>query len=182
MRDEVYPLGMNEKGNSDRLWGSLLKDLAIIAAILAVGGMIGTAVNWKLVRGAWEGGYALEATPAQSSEVNLSPISLQEIRALSDLKKAVIVDARREFFYAKEHIPGSLTLPLVQYEDRIGAFQQQVGHDRLLIIYCSGYGCEDSHQLGLKLQGVGYKRMRVFSGGLPEWKQAGLPTEGTDAR
>jgi rhodanese-related sulfurtransferase len=173
---------MNRKDNSDGFGAVLLKDLAMIAAILVFSGMVGTAVNWKLVRGAWEGEYALEQHPAQSADGNLQPISLQEVRGLNDQKKAVIVDARRDFFYTKERIAGALALPLAQFDDRIASFQQQVDRDRLLITYCSGYGCEDSHQLALKLQQSGYKRIRVFSGGLPEWKQAGLPTEGTDLK
>ena len=175
-------MAMKRKDNSDGLWAMLLKDLAMIAAILVLSGMVGTAVNWKLVRGAWEGEYALKQNPGPAAEANLQPISLQEVRGLNDPKKAVFVDARRDFFFAKEHIAGAWALPLAQFDDRIAFFQQQVERNRLLITYCSGYGCEDSHQLALKLQQAGYKRIRVYSGGLPEWKQAGLPTEGTDSK
>jgi rhodanese-related sulfurtransferase len=173
---------MKRKNNSNGLWATLLKDFATIAAILVLSGMVGTALNWRLVRGAWAGEYALGQHPAPSAEANLQQISLQEVRGLNDRKKAVFVDARRDFFYVKEHIAGALALPLAQFDDRIALFQQQVDRDRLLITYCSGYGCEDSHQLALKLQQAGYKKIRVYTGGLPEWKQVGLPTEGTDSK
>jgi rhodanese-related sulfurtransferase len=44
-----------------------------------------------------------------------------------------------------------------------------------LVIYCNGYGCPDSFDLGLRLIEAGYRDVRVFEGGLPEWRDAGLP-------
>jgi rhodanese-related sulfurtransferase len=173
---------MNAHEYAARRWLEIRQDFTTIVAILVLGGLIGTAVNWKLVRSAWEGEYALDQNPATSSDVGPQPVSLQEARALMGGGKALFVDARREFFYLKEHIAGAQALPLLQFDDRIGAFRQQVPQDRLLIIYCSGYGCEDSHQLALKLQAIGFKKLRVYAGGLPEWKEAGLPTEGTDLK
>jgi rhodanese-related sulfurtransferase len=171
---------MNIEPNSGHWLPVLIKDVAFMAAILFIGGVLGTAINWKLVRGAWAGEYALETEPATASNAGMQPISLAEVRTLLEQQKALFVDARREFFYTKEHIADALALPLVQLEERLAAFQLQVPKDRLLITYCSGYGCEDSHDLGLRLQQAGYRRIRVFAGGLPEWKQAGLPTQGTD--
>ena len=173
---------MNAHENAGRRRAAIRQDFTTIVAILVLGGLIGTTVNWKLVRGAWEGEYALDQNPAVSSDIGPQPITLQEARALMDERRALFVDARREFFYLKEHIIGAQALPLAQFDDRIGAFRQQVPQDRLLIIYCSGYGCEDSHQLAVKLLAIGYKRLRVYAGGLPEWKEAGLPTEGTDLK
>jgi len=173
---------MNATEDAARQWAAIRQDFTAILAILVLGGLIGMMVNWKLIRGAWEGEYALDQKPAASSDTGPRPISMQEVRTLSDGGKALFVDARREFFYLKEHITGAQALPLAQYDERIAAFRQQVPPDRLLIVYCSGYGCEDSHQLALKLQAIGYKRLRVYAGGLPEWKEAGLPTEGSDVK
>jgi rhodanese-related sulfurtransferase len=171
---------MNAPDNSSRLLPVLLNDLLVMAAILAIGFSIGAAINWKMIRGAWAGEYALEAESAETEATGVQTIALAEVQSLLEQKKALAVDARREFFYAKEHIAEAVALPLAQVDARLDAFLQQVPKDRLLITYCSGYGCEDSHDLALKLKQAGYQRVRVFSGGLPEWKQAGLSTQGTD--
>jgi 3-mercaptopyruvate sulfurtransferase SseA len=47
----------------------------------------------------------------------------------------------------------------------------------VLVLYCSGYGCPDSFDLGIILLAEGYRDVRVFEGGFPEWADAGLPVE-----
>jgi len=57
-------------------------------------------------------------------------------------------------------------------------FQGKVPLESILVIYCNGFGCHDSTVLGEKLLDKGYTQILVFEGGFPEWKDAGLPTEG----
>lgn len=47
-----------------------------------------------------------------------------------------------------------------------------------LVVYCNGYGCPDSRETAEKLLSAGFGRVFVYEGGFPEWKEAGLPTEG----
>jgi len=46
-----------------------------------------------------------------------------------------------------------------------------------LMLYCSGFGCPDSFDLGERLLAEGYLDVRVYEGGFPEWRDAGLPVE-----
>lgn len=159
---------------------SFRKDLAFALAVIVTGSLVGVAWNWRLVSDAWEGNRASEVSRIEDTPAGGSSITVQEVKTLFDSKAALIVDARRAFFFDKERIPGAVSLPLAEYDPKIAAFLQDVSRDRLLVLYCSGYGCEDSHQLSEKLLQAGYKKARVFPGGLPEWKEAGYPTEGTD--
>ena len=46
-----------------------------------------------------------------------------------------------------------------------------------MILYCSGYGCPDSFDLGQILLEEGFRDVRVYEGGMPEWRDQGLPVE-----
>jgi rhodanese-related sulfurtransferase len=148
--------------------------------VVIAGSVVGSALNWQLIRSVWLGDITLDSELGSETPAGISSVSVQEVKALLDSKKALVVDARREFFYNKERIPNALLLPIVQYDLKFPEFAGRIKKDQLLILYCSGYGCEDSHQLAEKLLQAGYRKLRVFNGGLPEWKQAGLPTEGAD--
>jgi rhodanese-related sulfurtransferase len=52
-----------------------------------------------------------------------------------------------------------------------------VPEDRPLITYCNGYGCPDSYDLAVLLLEAGYRRVWVFEGGFPAWRDAGLPAK-----
>ncbi len=56
-------------------------------------------------------------------------------------------------------------------------FQRTIPAGRTLITFCSGYGCPDSFDLAVLLQQAGYRDVRVFEGGFPQWRDAGLPVE-----
>ena len=45
-----------------------------------------------------------------------------------------------------------------------------------IITFCAGYECHKSHVVAKKLLELGYTKVSVFAGGLPAWKEAGLPT------
>ena len=57
-------------------------------------------------------------------------------------------------------------------------FLARVAKDQVIITYCSGFGCPDSFDLGVLLIELGYQDVRVFEGGYPEWRDAGLPVAG----
>ena len=63
------------------------------------------------------------------------------------------------------------------YEKRLKKALEGLKPEAPLVLYCEGVGCELSFFLGRELQGQGYKNIRIFYGGFPEWKDAGLPVE-----
>lgn len=150
----------------------ILLDVVLIAAL---GATIGLAVNHRLVTDAFSGRLAVPA-PATSGARLPQPVLLKEVRELLEAG-AVLVDARDGFPYAEGHLPGALSLPLGEVDARLAGFRQQAAVEKTLIIYCNGYGCPDSFDLGMRLLQEGYRDVRVFEGGFPEWRDAGLPID-----
>lgn len=145
------------------------------AAIAALGLLVGLAINHRLVLDAFAGRLAPPATAVQSAADQLPPpVLLAEVRELL-AAGARPVDAREAAQFADGHLPGALSLPLGEFDAQLDGFRLQVAEGETLVLYCSGYGCPDSFDLGLLLIAAGYLDVRVFEGGLPEWRDAGLP-------
>jgi len=146
------------------------------SALIAVLGLaIGLAINHRLVFDAFAGRLAAPVSVGSSTGSHLpQPVLLAEVRDLL-AAGARPVDARDEALFAEGHLPGAIALPLGEFDARLEAFRRQVAVGETLVLYCNGYGCQDSFDLGLLLIAAGYHDVRVFEGGLPEWRDAGLP-------
>jgi rhodanese-related sulfurtransferase len=152
----------------------ILLDAALLAAL---GATVGLAINHRLVSDAFTGRLVAPAPAVAPFAARLpQPVLLAEVRELA-AAGAVLVDARDGTPYAEGHLPGALSLPLGEVDAQLAGFQQKVQVDKTLIIYCNGYGCPDSFDLGMRLLQEGYRDVRVFEGGFPEWHDAGLPVE-----
>ena len=150
--------------------------------IVLLGLLAGLAINHRLVLDAFAGRLAPPATTAQSMAGHLpQPVMLAEVRDLL-AAGARPVDARDQAQFADGHLPGALSLPLGEFEERLDAFRRQVAAGETLVLYCSGYGCPDSFDLGVLLLAAGYQDVRVFEGGVPEWRDAGLPVVSEEGR
>jgi rhodanese-related sulfurtransferase len=86
----------------------------------------------------------------------------------------VLIDARGHEGYAKEHLPGALSIP----SDYLGQhlLRDHKKH-RTFVTYCSNFECEASTIAAQKLDKYGFKNVLEFKGGLEDWKKAGYPTE-----
>jgi rhodanese-related sulfurtransferase len=152
----------------------ILLDAVMIAAL---GATIGLAVNHRLVSDAFTGRMVAPAPVTAPAVSRLpQPVLLAGVRELAS-SGAVLVDARDGVPYAEGHLPAALSLPLGEVDARLGTFRQQVAAEKTLVVYCNGYGCPDSFDLGVRLLKEGYRDVRVFEGGFPEWRDAGLPVE-----
>jgi rhodanese-related sulfurtransferase len=101
-------------------------------------------------------------------------------RALFDAG-ARFLDARRTAAYEEGHVRGARSVSVWEdaLEARLQAFDATTKdpHDPL-VIYCSGGSCRDSHDLAQRLWGMGYRNLRIYSGGWPEWHEKGWPSAG----
>ena len=79
--------------------------------------------------------------------------------------------------YRAGHLAGAVALPLGEVAARLADFKLKVPTEQVLVIYCNGFGCPDSFELGVALLAAGYPRVRIFEGGFPEWRDAGRPLE-----
>jgi rhodanese-related sulfurtransferase len=151
-----------------------LLDAALIAVL---GAALGLAVNHRLVSDAFTGRLSSPDPVVEQSNTRLpQPVLLAEVRELI-ATGALLVDARDGALYADGHLSGAIRLPLGEVEALLEDFRGKVDPARTLILYCSGYGCPDSFDLGLRLIADGYRDVRVFEGGFPEWRDAALPVD-----
>lgn len=154
-----------------------LKRIGLEACVLVVFGVLaGLAVNHQLVMDAFSGKLVPPRdAPQREAPVALPmPVLLDELRTLQ-ADGALIVDARSPELYAEGHIDGAVPLPLVDIDPLLPAFLASVPKERVIVTYCSGFGCPDSFDLGMRLLQEGFLDVRVFEGGYPEWRDAGLP-------
>lgn len=96
---------------------------------------------------------------------------------LMDRLKAGIVavlDVRPEDEFALGHLPGAINLPLSELERRLA----DLDPGREIVAYCRGPYCVLSYEAVAMLRARGFK-VRRLEDGLPEWRAAGLPVEGS---
>ena len=154
-----------------------LKRIILEACVLvSFGVLFGLTLNHQLVMDAFTGQLVAQR---QLEEVSPSavlpvPVLIDEVQQVL-AEGAMLIDARSPELYLAGHIAGAVSLPLVEIDTALPAFLDQVPQDRIIITYCSGFGCPDSFDLGLMLLENGYRDVRVFEGGYPEWRDAGLP-------
>jgi len=103
--------------------------------------------------------------------------SLEFTKYLFDNKKAIFVDAREVEEFELGHIAGAINIPFDYYDEYMDIIDE-LKYDDIFIIYCSGGECS----LSLDLADVfftekAFENVFVFEGGLPEWEDAGYPTE-----
>ena len=103
--------------------------------------------------------------------------SLQDVIRIAEDKSATLLDARSKDEFIAGHLPHARSLPFYEMEAAQGEVLRGIAHESALVIYCEGVGCELSFFLGRELQAQGYSNVRIFYGGYPEWKDAGLPVE-----
>ena len=161
-----------------------LKRILLEACVLvAFSALFGLTVNHQLVLDAFAGRLAPQR-PAVDTDDRLQkqtglplPVLLDEVQQLV-AAGGLLVDARSPELFAEGHIEGAVSLPLAEIEDLLAGFVGRVDQDRPLVTYCSGFGCPDSFDLGVRLIEAGYRDVRIFEGGYPEWRDAGLAVAG----
>ncbi len=158
-----------------------MKRIGMEACVLiAFGALFGLTLNHQLVMDAFSG--RLVPQPRQGVQEQMSaalpvPVLIDEVRQLL-ASGALLVDARNPDLYSIGHIAGAVSLPIVEIDTELPEFIERVAKGRSIITYCSGFGCPDSFDLGVRLIEAGYRDVRVFEGGFPEWRDAGLPVAG----
>ena len=162
---------------------SELKRIGLEACILiAFGALFGLSLNHRLVVDAFSGHLVPQLRQVGQESVAIvlpMPVLIDEVQQVK-ASGGLIVDARTPELYAAGHIDGAVSLPMVEIDAALPDFLSQVGKGQTLITYCSGFGCPDSFDLGVRLIESGYRDVRVFEGGYPEWRDAGLPVAGED--
>lgn len=97
---------------------------------------------------------------------------------------AAFLDARRTSLWVQGHIRGAKVISV--WEDGLAEKVEQLAMFTSdlklpLVIYCSGGDCRDSHLLAEKLWIAGFRNLRIYTGGYPDWEGRGGPIVKGDA-
>jgi rhodanese-related sulfurtransferase len=121
-------------------------------------------------------GKTVEQLVAEAQE-NVGQTQAQAVKsAIEKQEQVVILDIRDKEEYAKEHLPGAISLPRGRIEVDIDEVVPD--QDTKIVTYCGGKTRGTLSANTLKI--MGYENVTVLSGGFRGWKAAGLPTEGED--
>jgi rhodanese-related sulfurtransferase len=86
---------------------------------------------------------------------------------------AVLINVLPRAKFEKQHIPGSVNVP-VDAGDFIRQAERKIDdHNQDIIVYCASFDCPASTEAAEKLEKAGYKRVYDFKGGMQEWKEDG---------
>jgi len=95
--------------------------------------------------------------------------------ALENKQNIIVIDARKDFAFVKEHIPGAINLPhRMMNTDTTACFDKNA----VYVTYCDGIGCNASTRGALNMAKLGFN-VRELIGGFEWWKFDGYETEGT---
>ncbi|TDO51098.1 rhodanese-related sulfurtransferase [Kribbella sp. VKM Ac-2571] len=84
----------------------------------------------------------------------------------------VVLDVRPVAEYDAGHLPGAISLPIAQLQDRLG----EVTSGAQVVAYCRGPYCVYADDAVRQLTSEGHIASRLEDG-FPEWAMAGLPVE-----
>jgi rhodanese-related sulfurtransferase len=81
----------------------------------------------------------------------------------------VVVDARSSAAFAREHIPGAISLP---HRDMSEETTARFDRHKTYVVYCDGIGCNASTKGAYHLARLGFQ-VKEMLGGLDFWKRDG---------
>ena len=131
---------------------------AAILALLALLPAIGEAI-YSLDKVSWR-------SPIPDSEL----ATVDQARAWG--ANAIWVDARPDEEFARDHVPGALSLNEDRWNELIGPFLATWTPDRKVVVYCSSQGCNASREVAHRLRNQTQPPIQnvfVLEGGWEEW-------------
>lgn len=118
------------------------------------------------------------------SDKDISRIPLTEVQRLARDKAGglLLLDPRPPAQYAAGHLPGAVNVPLEELPTERGKLRPDLANPKYVVVYGDNPG--DGYAIGAtkRLLRSGQGGARLFSGGLSEWKGAGLKLESTPTK
>lgn len=100
----------------------------------------------------------------------LEPVPPAELIKRVEEGTVTVIDVRPPEEYAAGHLPGAINMPLSELEQRL----DELDPTREVVAYCRGPHCVLAFDAVSLLRDRGMNASRL-DGGLPEWRQLGLP-------
>ena len=113
------------------------------------------------------------SVPAPEVEDGYLIVTVDQVQAWRDAgEPVVVIDARDQVQYSREHIPDAVNVPYVDI--RSGA--NLPSRDTRVVLYCSDKDCPISRYAYDALRALGYTDLYDMREGIQGWKEAGYPT------
>lgn len=117
---------------------------------------------------------AVALLAATSYAAEFADVSIKEVKALAESKKAVILDVNGTESYQKGRVPTALDFEAVK--DKL-ASALPADKDTPIIAYCGSPKCKAYKEAAEAAQKLGYKNVKHMSAGIKGWKDAGEKLE-----
>ncbi|MBT4220257.1 MAG: metalloregulator ArsR/SmtB family transcription factor [Rhodospirillaceae bacterium] len=101
---------------------------------------------------------------------SLEPVSHEELLSRSREGLVTVLDVRPPEEYEQGHVDGAINIPLADLKRRI----DELPRGQEVVAYCRGPYCVLAYDAVAELRARGMEARRL-DGGLPEWRNAGLP-------
>ena len=111
--------------------------------------------------------FACGGSAADANEVSAE----QVLAASASATPPVVLDVRTPDEFASGHVPGAMNIPIDQLAARTGELDPQ----REVVVYCER-GPRASRAADA-LVAAGFSDVKLLSGHMSAWRDAGLPTE-----
>jgi rhodanese-related sulfurtransferase/DNA-binding transcriptional ArsR family regulator len=102
----------------------------------------------------------------------LEPVRRDELLERAKMGTVIVLDVRPAEEYRAGHIPGAMSVPVDQLEQRLA----DLPADKEIVAYCRGPYCVMSYNAVEALRARGRNARRLVDG-FPEWRAEGLPIE-----
>ena len=105
-------------------------------------------------------------------------ITAEELQSAMLSGNVEVIYVLKEKQYDKMHIKGSKNIPLDVLQE---SAWKDLDKNKTYVVYCYDYDCQASPKAAKFLEDKGF-RVLDYEGGIYEWVEKGLPTEGTQSR
>jgi rhodanese-related sulfurtransferase len=97
-------------------------------------------------------------------------VSVEELRERLQNGEIILLDVRPQVEYENGHLPGALSLPLAEIEQKLASLPD----DKTIVAYCRGPYCVIADD-ALDILAANGRRIARLEEGVLEWQQAGHP-------
>ncbi len=149
-----------------------VKESVIISVFALIAAMTANIVSPARID--WVGSWEQE-TGGKAEETEI--IGMDEALRLFRNESAVFVDARSIEWYEEGRIPGAVSFPARESEEKFFHIMDSISPEKTIITYCTGPGCSDSHTVADIFRMFGYEKVKIFEDGYPAWEESGKPVE-----
>ena len=135
----------------------MVRQVLIVAALAFVPGL-GQAIYFR-DKVSWQ-------SPVPASEM----VTVAQARAWGE--NAIWVDARPDNEFARDHVPGALSLNEDRWNELLPQFLAVWSPEKKIVVYCSSQSCNASREVAHRLRNQAQPPMQnvfVLEGGWEEW-------------